>query len=460
MTIEKTVLRNLLKNEEFTRKTLPFIKDSYFFEEDDRILFSTIKEFILKYNVNPTEDAMEIEISSKSGITDHVLNGIKRTLVDIKASRQDTEPDMKWLVDRTEQFCQDKDLYNAIMKSIEIMKDEKGTLSKGAIPKILADSLSISFDPNVGHDYLEQSEDRYDYYHRVHEKIAFDLAFMNLITKGGLPKKTLNMILAGTGVGKSLFMCHCAAANLAMGKNVLYITMELAEEEVAKRIDANLLNTSFDDLMVMPKNMYQKKIQNLKMKTTGKLIVKEYPTASASTLHFKTLLNELFLKKSFKPDIIYIDYLNICCSSRVKPGANINSYTYIKSIAEEIRGMAVEYEVPVVSATQTNRIGYDNSDVDLTNTSESFGLPATADFMIALMTSEELEKLGQIQVKQLKNRFSDPSQNKRFVLGIDKSKMKLFDVEASAQKDIVDSGQDRPVMDHNNRQDKFRSLRV
>lgn len=457
MSIEKTILRNLLKDDQFTRKALPFLKEEYFFEEDDRTLFSTIRDFVLKYNTNPTEDALAIEISSKQGLSDMTVKNIEATLTEIRSSKDTKEPHLKWLIDHTEQFCQDKSLYNAIMKSIDIMKDEKGHTSKGAIPKLLSDALSVSFDPNVGHDYLEQSEDRFEYYHRVHEKIAFDLEFMNLITKGGLPKKTLNIILAGTGAGKSLFMCHCAAANLAMGKNVLYITMELAEEEVAKRIDANLLNTSFDDLMVMPKDMYHKRVTSLKAKTTGKLIIKEYPTASASTLHFKTLLNELYLKKTFKPDIIYVDYLNICCSARVKPGANINSYTYIKSIAEELRGLAVEFEVPVVSATQTNRTGFDSSDVDLTNTSESFGLPATADFMFALITSEELEQLGQIQVKQLKNRFADPSQNKRFILGIDKSKMKLFDVENSAQKDIVDSGQDRPVMDHKS---KFKTLKV
>jgi replicative DNA helicase len=457
MSIEKTILRNLLKDDQFTRKALPFLKDEYFFEEDDRTLFSTIRDFVLKYNTNPTEDALAIEISSKQGLTDMTVKNIEATLAEIRASKDTKEPHLKWLVDHTEQFCQDKSLYNAIMKSIDIMKDEKGHTSKGAIPKLLSDALAVSFDPNVGHDYLEQSEDRFEYYHRVHEKIAFDLEFMNLITKGGLPKKTLNIILAGTGAGKSLFMCHCAAANLAMGKNVLYITMELAEEEVAKRIDANLLNTSFDDLMVMPKDMYHKRVSALKAKTTGKLIIKEYPTAAASTLHFKTLLNELFLKKSFRPDIIYVDYLNICCSARVKPGANINSYTYIKSIAEELRGLAVEFEVPLVSATQTNRTGFDSSDVDLTNTSESFGLPATADFMFALITSEELEQLGQIQVKQLKNRFADPSQNKRFLLGIDKSKMKLFDLEDSAQQDVADSGQDRPVMDHKS---KFKALKV
>jgi len=458
-TIEKTILRNLIKDENFVRKSLPFLKEEFFFENDDKLLFKSIRDFVLKYNKPPTEESLAVDIDSVSGYSETVIGNIQEFLKETKKSRTDKEPDIKWLIDHTEQFCQDKSLYNAIMKSIEIIKDEKGNTSKGAIPKILSDALAVSFDPNVGHDYLSQYEDRFAYYHRVEERIPFDLEFMNKITKNGLPKKTLNIILAGTGAGKSLFMCHCAAAWTAMGKNVLYITLELAEEEVATRIDVNLMNVNFDDLVALPKELYEKKIQSIKTKTTGTLIVKEYPTASAGSLHFKTLLNELYLKKSFKPDVVIIDYLNICCSSRVKPGANINSYTYIKSIAEELRGLAVEYDVPILSATQTNRQGFDNSDVDLTNTSESFGLPATADFMFALITSEELEKLGQIQVKQLKNRFSDPTINKRFVLGIDKSRMKLYDVENSAQEDIVDSGQEFST---NNRfkQDKFKTLKV
>ena len=355
------------------------------------------------------------------------------------------------------------------MKSIEVMNDKNntGSLTKGSIPKLLSDALSVSFDPNVGHDYLEQYEDRYEYYHRVQEKIPFDLEFFNKITNNGLPKKTLNIALAGTGVGKSLFMCHMAAACLNQGKNVLYITLELAEEEVAKRIDANLMNITFDDLMALPKPMYEKKAETIKGKTNGKLIIKEYPTAGASSIHFKSLLNELGLKKSFKPDIIFIDYLNICMSSRMKPGGGVNSYTYIKSIAEELRGLAVEFEVPVVSATQTTRSGYSNSDVDLTDTSESFGLPATADFMFALIATEQLEQLGQLMIKQLKNRYNDPTQNKRFVVGIDRAKMKLFDVEQSAQDDITDSGQAPQIQQprsFSNKQgfnkDKFKQLKV
>ena len=339
------------------------------------------------------------------------------------------------------------------------MDKKGGTLTTGAIPSILSDALAVSFDPNVGHDYLGQFEERYDYYHLVQEKIPFDLEFFNKITKDGLPKKTLNIALAGTGVGKSLFMCHVAASCLNMGKNVLYITLELAEEEVAKRIDANLMNITFDDLMALPKDLYLKKASNLKSKTNGTLIVKEYPTAGAGSMHFKSLLNELNLKKSFKPDIIFVDYLNICMSSRIKPGNGVNSYTYVKAIAEELRGLAVEFEVPLVSATQTTRTGYTSTDIGLEDTSESFGLPATADFMFALISSEQLEELGQIMVKQLKNRYNDPSTNKKFVLGIDRAKMKLYDVENSAQIDIVDSGQ-IPQSTKNSPRDKFKSLKV
>jgi replicative DNA helicase len=470
MNIEKNILKNLMRNEAFSRKSLPFLKDEYFMVEEDRFLFTEIKKFILKYNNLPTADALIIEVDDFRNINEDQVKNLTRTIKELYDDTMDTNID--WLSDKTEKFCQEKAIYRAIMSSIEIMNGKDTTQSKGAIPKLLSDALSVSFDPNVGHDYLEDFEERFEYYHRVHEKIPFDLDYFNRITKNGLPKKTLNICLAGTGVGKSLFMCHVAASCLTQGKNVLYITLELAEEEVAKRIDANLMNISFDDLLSLSKSMYEKKANMLKTKTTGKLIIKEYPTASASAIHFKALLNELALKKSFKPDIIFVDYINICTSARVKQGGSVNSYTYIKSIAEELRGLAVEYEVPIVSATQTNRSGFDNSDVDLTNTSESFGLPATADLMFALINTEELEKLGQLMVKQLKNRYNDPSTNKRFVVGIDRSKMKLFDVEGSAQIDIVDSGQ----FTHNNsssqqnnssfsqgrneRNDKFKKLRT
>ena len=455
MSVERIILKNLLRNENYTRKVLPFLKSEYFLADDDRVLFQTIQDFILKYNAQPTKDSLLIEIDSIKNLTEDTVKKIQNNLDQIQKDADDTNID--WLVSTTEQFCQDKGIYNAIMKSIEIMNSPKGSLSKGSIPQLLSDALSISFDPNVGHDYLEQIEERYDYYHRVLEKIPFDLDFFNKITKNGLPKKTLNIALAGTGVGKSLFMCHVAASCLNQGKNVLYITLELAEEEVAKRIDANLMNISFEDLLALPKDMYVKKANLIKNKTNGKLIVKEYPTASASTIHFKALLNELNLKKSFRPDIIFVDYLNICCSARIKPGSNINSYTYVKAIAEELRGLAVECEVPLVSATQTTRSGFVSSDIGLEDTSESFGLPATADFMFALISTEELEALGQIMVKQLKNRYNDPTQNKRFVVGIDRSKMKLYDVESSAQTDIVDSGQ---VKEDTQGRNKFKSLKV
>lgn len=445
-----------MKNEAYTRKVLPFLLEEYFVSEEDRTLFKEIKSFILKYNNLPTYDALVIEIDSLRNIKEEQVKNITDTLKELSEDKIDTNID--WLSDSTEKFCQEKAIYNAIMKSIDVMNNKNSTLTKGAIPQLLSDALAVSFDPNVGHDYLEQYDYRYEYYHRVLEKIPFDLEFFNKITKNGLPKKTLNIALAGTGVGKSLFMCHVAASCLNQGRNVLYITLELAEEEVAKRIDANLMNITFEDLMRLPKELYKKRAANLKSKTNGKLIIKEYPTAGASTIHFKALLNELSLKKSFKPDIIFIDYLNICMSSRVRPGANINSYTYIKSIAEELRGLAVEYSVPVVSATQTTRSGFSNSDVELTDTSESFGLPATADFMFALIATEELDALGQIMVKQLKNRYNDPTINKRFVLGIDRAKMKLFDVEVSAQHDISDSGQVTPTRPNN--RDKFKSLKV
>ena len=459
MQIEKTILKNLMKNEPFMRKVLPFLKDEYFTVEEDRVLFKEIKDFILKYNNLPTADALTIEIDSLRNLKEDQVKTIVSSIEELHKDAIDTNID--WLSEKTEQFCQEKAIYHAIMSSIEIMNDKNGALTKGAIPKLLSDALAVSFDPNVGHDYLEDFDDRFEYYHRVQEKIPFDLDFFNKITKDGLPKKTLNVALAGTGVGKSLFMCHVAAACLNQGKNVLYITLELAEEEVAKRIDANLMNVSFEDLMALSKEMYEKKALSVKSKTDGKLIIKEYPTAGASTIHFKALLNELSLKKSFKPDIIFVDYLNICMSSRVKPGGGVNSYTYIKSIAEELRGLAVEYEVPLVSATQTTRSGYSNSDVDLTDTSESFGLPATADFMFALISTEQLEELGQLMVKQLKNRYNDPTMNKRFVIGIDRAKMKLFDVENSAQFDIVDSGQSNQITtNQSNNKDKFKKLKV
>jgi archaellum biogenesis ATPase FlaH len=426
---------------------------------EDRLLFNEVAGFILKYNQQPSFDALDIEISNIRGTTDDTVKNLRETLKGLNDDAEKTNPD--WLLDNTEKFCQEKAIYNAITSSLEIMNG-KGKLTKGAIPSLLSDALGISFDPNVGHDYLGQAQDRYEYYHRVEERIPFDLEYFNKVTKYGIPRKTLNIVMAGVGVGKSLTLCHFASSYLNQGKNVLYISLELAEEEVAKRIDANILNTSIDDLMVLPKELYDKKIEHLKQKTCGNLIVKEYPTASASTVHFRSLLNELNLKKGFVPDVIMVDYLNICASARIKPGNGVNSYTYIKAIAEELRGLAVEYNVPIWSATQLTRGGYGSTDPDLTDTSESFGLPATADFFVALIVTEQLEQLNQIMVKQLKNRYADPSKHKRDVIGVDKTKMRLYDVEASA-KDIVDTGDDIKIETPFKKQpptNKFKGLKV
>lgn len=455
MNLEKTILNSLLKNDDYTRKTLPFLKEEYFLDESERTTFKCIRDFILKYNVSPTPESLRIEIESLP-VREEVIKNI-RDFIDT-ASQSKEPSNEEWLIDSTEKFCQEKAIYLAIMKSIDILNN-KGAQTKGAIPQLLSDALAVTFDANVGHSYTEDYEKRFEYYHKKDERLSFDLEFFNKITKGGLPSKTLSVCMSGTGGGKSLYMCHVAAACLNQGRNVLYITLELAEEEVAKRIDANLLNLTFDDLMTLPKDLYVKRVENVKSKTDGKIIIKEYPTASASTIHFKALLNELNLKKSFKPDIIFIDYLNICSSARIKPGNGVNSYTYIKSIAEELRGLAVEFDVPLVTATQVNRTGFVSSDVGLEDTSESFGLPATADFMFALINTEELQALNQIMVKQLKNRFSDPSENKRFIIGIDRSKMKLYDVEDSAQ-DIADSGQTLSKTLTTPSKEKFKQLKV
>jgi replicative DNA helicase len=449
MNLEKKILKHLLVDEEYTRKTLPFIKSEYFQESSEKLLFEEIRNYVNRYNSMPTKEALVIEVDKKVNLTDDqhkkTISLIKDITVDIEIS------DTKWLIDATESFCQEKAIYNGIMQSIQILDSKTGNekLDKGSIPTILADALSVSFDNHIGHDFIDDAETRYDFYHKVEKRIPFDLDYLNRITKGGLAEKSLNIVLAGTGVGKSLFMCHCAAANLTMGKNVLYITLEMAEERIAERIDANLLNVELDRLIGMSKETYLKKVSSLREKTKGKLIIKEYPTASANVSHFNHLLNELKLKRQFIPDIIYIDYLNICSSARMKMGASINSYTYIKAIAEELRGLAVEHKVPIVSATQTTRSGYSNSDVGLEDTSESFGLPATADLMFALISTEELAELNQIMVKQLKNRYSDPTTNKRFVIGVDRAKMRLYDAEESAQTNISDSGQedDAPIFD-------------
>ena len=439
----------MVYNEDYTRKVLPFLKEAYFHDTLERILFEHVKEHLEKYNKNPTVESLSIGISDRTDLSEELLENVYKILGEIKSDK-DVEINIDWLKDETEKFCQDKAIYNAVMDSIHILEPEgkNGSKDKGEIPKILADALAVSFDPNVGHDYLEDYEDRYDFYHAKEEKLAFDLKNFNIITKGGLSKKSLNIALAGTGVGKSLFMCHCAAANLDDGKNVLYITLEMAEEKIAQRIDANLLDVDIKDLELLSKDKYDEKIENKCSKITGKLIIKEYPTAVAHTGHFRHLLNELNLKKEFKPDIVYVDYINICASSRIKPNANVNSYTYIKSIAEELRGLAVEYAIPIMSATQTTRTGFSNTDVELTDTSESFGLPATADLMFALIVTEEMDELNQMLIKQLKNRYNDPTELRRFVIGIDRSKMRLYDVEDLAQTDLHDADEnDEPKND-------------
>jgi replicative DNA helicase len=436
--VEFLILRNLLHNENYIRKVIPFIKSEYFEEANQKIVFEEILSFIQEYNQPATKEVLCIEVEKRQDINDESF----REITQIISCLEDVPVEFNWLVDTTEKWCRDRAIYLALMESIHIAdgKDEKK--NRDSIPSILSDALAVSFDTHIGHDYLQDYEQRYESYHKKEDKIEFDLEYFNKITKGGIPNKTLNIALAGTGVGKSLFMCHVASSVLLQGRNVLYITLEMAEERIAERIDANLLNVPIQDIVDLPKQMFETKVNNLAKKTQGTLIIKEYPTASAHAGHFKSLLNELALKKSFKPDIIFIDYLNICSSSRYRGNANINSYTFVKAIAEELRGLAVEFNVPIMSATQTTRSGFGSSDVELTDTSESFGLPATADLMFALISTEELEGLGQILVKQLKNRYNDPTIHKRFVIGIDRAKMRLYDCEQSAQQDILDNGQE------------------
>lgn len=435
-TIERTTLSQLVYNEEYARKVLPHMKADYFSDRTEKIVYQEIQKFVERYNALPTKETLEIEIDTRRDLNE---DDVKRVLLVVKDLDPDKDVNFEWLVETTEKFCKDKAVYNAIVEGISIIDGKDKDRSADAIPTILTDALAVGFDNRVGHDYLQDAEERFDYYHTIEEKIPFDLEFFNKITKGGLPPKTLNIALAGTGVGKSLFMCHVAANCMTQGKNVLYITLEMAEERIAERIDANLMNISMEDLHDLPKTMFDSKIGRIMKNTTGQLIVKEYPTAAAHTNHFRGLLKELAVKKSFKPDIIFIDYLNICASSRLKGAANVNSYTYIKSIAEELRGLAVETNVPIMSATQTTRSGFSNSDVGLEDTSESFGLPATADLMFALISNEELDALNQIAVKQLKNRYNDPTANKRFVIGIDRAKMRLYDVKLTEQEGILDA---------------------
>ena len=451
--IELTILRNLIFNEDYTRKVLPFVNEIYFPKREEKILFQEIDSFVQKYKNLPTKESILIELGNRKDINEEEHKIVKELINTLN----NEETEQQWLLDTTEKFCKDRAVHNAVLDGIKILdgKDQKRT--QEAIPSILADALAVSFDNHIGHDYIEDAEARFKYYHTKEKKYQFDLSYFNKITKGGVPSKTLNIALAGTGVGKSLFMCHCASAYLAQGLNVLYITLEMAEERIAERIDANLLDTTIDDLHALPKDLYDSKILKVKNKTNGQLIIKEYPTASAHSGHFRSLFNELALKKSFRPDVVFIDYLNICASARFK-GGNISSYFYIKAIAEELRGLAVEFNVPIFSATQTTRTGFVSTDIGLEDTSESFGLPATADFMFALMSNDELEQLGQMKVKQLKNRYNDPGINRSFIIGVDRAKMKLYDVENTAQN-IVDKGT-QPDLKIENPYDKFSDFKV
>ena len=434
-TVETTILKNLLYTDEYSRKVLPFLKKEYFEDYNEKIIFEEIFNFISKYNNLPTKESILIELSQRKDINEEEHN----TLKDYVNSITKLDSDPQWLLDTTERFCKDKAVHNAVLDGIRILDKKDSKRTPEAIPSILADALAVSFDQHIGHDYIDDADDRFKWYHTKETKYQFDLDYMNRITKGGVPSKTLNIALAGTGVGKSLFMCHCASAYLAQGLNVLYITLEMAEERIAERIDANLLDVTMDDLHTMPKDLYDNKMEKIRQKTGGKLIVKEYPTASAHAGHFRALFNELSLKKSFKPDVVFIDYLNICASSRFK-GGNIGSYFYIKAIAEELRGLAVEFNVPLFSATQTTRTGFMSTDIGLEDTAESFGLPATADFMFAIISNDDLEALGQLKIKQLKNRYNDPGINRSFIIGVDRAKMRLYDVGQQAQN-IVDSNQ-------------------
>jgi len=457
--LEQTILKNLVYNEDFTRKVLPFIQSEYFSDSIERKVFTEIKEFVNRYEQVPTHEALVINFTEKKELTEDEVSKSIELLNEIKTT-SDEKVDQSWLTEQTEKFCQDKAIYNAIMDSVAILDDKSTKSSKGEIPKLLSDALGVSFDTHIGHDFMDDYKERYDFYHKVEKRTKFDLDLMNKITKGGLPDKTLNVLMAGTGVGKSLFMCHMASACLSQGDNVLYITLEMAEEKIAERIDANLLNISLNELRSVSKDDYENKFQVLRAKTQGKLIIKEYPTASASTLHFRALLSELAMKKQFRPNIIFVDYINICASSRIRPGGNVNSYTYIKSIAEELRGLAVEFELPIVSATQTTRSGFTNSDPGLEDVSESFGLPATADFMCAIVSNEQLEELNQIMVKQQKNRYNDPSYYKKFILGVDRAKMRLYDVEQGGQDDLLDSGQDDKPINTFGTREKFDGFKV
>lgn len=439
MRIEHAILKHLIYDEDYTRKVIPFIKTEYFSDRNERLIYEEINDFVSRYNISPTHEALIIQISDKQLFDEDFKNCIS-ILEELNSSKEDLSKH-EWLIDKTEKFCQDQAIYNGVVESISILDGKNKALDKGAIPKILSDALGVSFDQNIGHDFIEDFESRYEYYHRKEDRIPFDLEYFNKITNGGLPKGTLNLLISGTNVGKTLTKCHFASHYLQIGKNVLYITLEMSEEEIGKRIDANLMNVTMDDLMSMSKDMFDKKINKLRNNTIGKLIIKQYPTASASVVHFRNLLNELNLKKNFIPDIVIVDYMNICSSSRIKSNSNANSYTLVKSIAEELRGLAVEFKIPILSSSQFNRGGGASSDPNMEDVSESHGTSMTADWIVALISTEDLESMNQIMIKQIKSRYSDKSINKRFVVGIDRAKMRLYDVENSAQTGIVDSGQ-------------------
>lgn len=439
MKIEETIVDNLICNEDYARKAIPFLELDYFTSHTEKQLFKIINAFLETYNKLPTREVLLVSVDKLKGLTEDQYKELKTRVDNFEPKAANVE----WLLEETEKYCQDRAVYNAIMDSIQIIDNKKKDIGRGAIPELLTKALSVSFDTNIGHDFLENVEERYDFYHRTEIKVPFDIDLLNKITKGGLNRKTLNLLLAPSGVGKTAFMCHFAASNLAIGKNVLYISMEMSEERIAERIDANMMNVTMDELAILPKDTYLKRVSRIKEKTPGRLIIKEYPTSSAGSAHFRHLINELRLKKNFVPDIVYIDYLNICSSARMKMGGSINSYTYIKSIAEELRALAVEFNIPIVSATQSNRDGYESSDMDLTNTSESMGLVHTADLMLGLISTEELEGLGQILIKQLKNRYNDLNTHRRFVVGIDRARMKVFDVDDRAQEDVHESGFDK-----------------
>jgi len=451
--IETLILNNLVSNEEFTRKVLPFVKKDYFQDRSEQIVFGLLDDYFVKYNSAPTYEALIITLNEKD-LPQPEVDSCQELIEEIYKSKPDNN--MEWMVDECEKFCKDKSIYNAILESIQIIDGKSKTKDSNALPKLLSDALAVSFDMSIGHDYLNDAEERYDFYHQKEVKIPFDLDYMNRITNGGVPTKTLNVVMAGTGVGKSLFMCHHASNCLIQGKNVLYITCEMAEERIAERVDANLMDITMDDMKVLSKKVYARKLFESTKNIQGKLLIKEYPTATANVNHFRHLLEEIKIKKNFTPDIIFIDYLNICMSSRYKQGNSVNSYTVIKAIAEELRGLAVEYNVPIFTATQTNRSGFSSSDVSLEDTSESFGLPATADFMFAIMSTEELDEQGQVMVKQLKNRYNDLASNRKFVIGIERAKMKLYDVDDEEQMQIISSAQTVSNIISETFEDKFK----